>query len=85
LALREFGPTSLPAYVDTSAEIRSLNDTFAPPASVLGEKRMRELSKQLAEQDEKPYWYLGDLPKPSWFLGDLNERRRRHGRTHVKT
>jgi hypothetical protein len=32
LALKELGPTPVPAYHETSAEIRSLNDEFIPLA-----------------------------------------------------
>jgi HK97 family phage prohead protease len=61
LALREFGPTPIPQYLETSAEIRSLNDDFVPIRSVADLPPIHATS-----EPEKPVWFLER--KPVWFL-----------------
>src|SRR6266513_762922 len=55
LALRELGPTPVPAYLETSAEIRSLNDEFAPAR---GPSTSRRRPSPPVSEPEKPAWEL---------------------------
>jgi HK97 family phage prohead protease len=74
LALSEFGPTSLPAYTDTTAEVRSVTDQYTPGVRLAAEvpKTQRALPEPL------PSWQLGaDEPEPYWKLN----RKDQHGLT----
>jgi hypothetical protein len=61
LALREFGPTPLPQYAETSAGIRSLNDDFEPVRVVADVPRIHTTN-----EPETPSWYLES--RPDWYL-----------------
>lgn len=63
LQLREFGPVATPAYVDTSAEIRSLNDQYMPKVRVAATVPTTRPAEPrppwwLGDDDEEPYWKL---------------------------
>jgi hypothetical protein len=72
LQLREFGPTPLPAYTETTAEIRSLKDCF--------DRRVRSQAKRAISPPEvKPWWWLESDEKPEqpyWLLAERKEGRR---------
>jgi HK97 family phage prohead protease len=65
LALREFGPTSLPAYTDTTADVRSISEEFLPPRPAL----VREAAlKRREPTTAKPGWFLTTDDEPYWLL-----------------
>jgi phage head maturation protease len=61
LALKELGPTPVPAYPQTSAGIRSLNDEFEPVRATTSRLRPS------AGEPDKPVWELEES-KPYWVL-----------------
>jgi HK97 family phage prohead protease len=67
LSLREFGPTAMPAYGDTTAEVRSVTDVYVPQVRVAATAHQHE--------PDRPYWQLGDDDEPYWKL----QRKERHG------
>jgi HK97 family phage prohead protease len=78
LQLREFGPVALPAYGDTTAEIRSVTDVYVPQVRVAAAQNRFDPSEL---PDPKPDWYLGDLREPHWKL----KRKDRHALASSRT
>jgi hypothetical protein len=74
LQLREFGPVALPAYGDTTAEIRSVTDVYVPQVRVAADPRT-------TRPDSKPSWLLGDEEEPYWLL----KRKDRHALASSRT
>jgi hypothetical protein len=72
LQLREFGPVALPAYGDTTAEVRSVTDVYVPQIRLAATEG----------SDAKPSWLLGDDEEPYW---KLQRRKENHGRTPART
>jgi HK97 family phage prohead protease len=87
-AVREFGPVTFPAYVGTTANVRSLTDMFSLPRRDVLQREL-EQRKQLLRRLERDYpgleaprrsfdscsrpsWYLA----PSWYLGSRRRVRR---------
>jgi HK97 family phage prohead protease len=71
LSLREFGPTPVPAYETTSAEVRSVTDVYVPQVRVATDLRT-------SRPERKPYWLLGDDgEEPYWKIN----RKDRHALT----
>ena len=62
LALKELGPTPVPAYHETTAENRSLNDEFMPARVAVP-----RLSSPFIAEPKKPAWELEES-KPYWLL-----------------
>jgi len=72
LSLREFGPTSIPAYTDTTAEIRSVTDQYVPRVRLeAGKPKPRR-----ALPEPLPSWHLGsDEAEPYWLLTNREDQR----------
>jgi phage head maturation protease len=60
LQLKEFGPTSIPAYPTTSAKVRSISDQFMP--------RLELVSPRRAAREREPV-------QADWFLEAREERK----------
>jgi phage head maturation protease len=68
LSLSEFGPTSLPAYSDTTAEVRSVTDQYVPRVHLGGYAELQAAPCSLGGSVAKPQRALPE-PLPSWHLG----------------
>jgi HK97 family phage prohead protease len=85
LALSEFGPVAQPAYRDTSAEIRSVTDQYAPRVHMGGYAEGQAAPRspggssvakpQRALPEPLPSWHLGSEPsEPYWLLNRKEHR-----------